>query len=261
MKRIEFIAPVEAIRGNLSGTQDLRYAENDNKAYLSPVGKRNYARNYRPSFIGAKRASDGLKYFSVRTKSAVGLTLKAKKAMALLGGTGSIFASIMRSKTSELYANLYAQWLELQQMGSKKTFKQSVSDAIRAGLIAKDAQIPYAGPRGVVNITNPWVYKGETPNVSIGQDTLVKFWSELNVSPITYVIEGVGTGVCEKGDNFQNVIEKGLNVLFVEIEDISGVEYVKCGNEYLLDKADQYVLSGTDIEETTPYHLTSVTPA
>lgn len=39
MKRIEFIAPVEAMRGNLSGKQDLLYVENDNKAYEGPVGQ------------------------------------------------------------------------------------------------------------------------------------------------------------------------------------------------------------------------------
>lgn len=84
MKRIEFIAPVEAMRGNLSGKQTLLYPTNDNKAFDAPQGVRSYAKNYRPSFIGAKRASDGLKYFGVRTKSAVKNTIDALKNMAAL---------------------------------------------------------------------------------------------------------------------------------------------------------------------------------
>ena len=57
MKRIEFISPVEAMRGNLSRTkQTLLYAENDNPAWDAPVDKRSYARNYQPIFVGAKVA-------------------------------------------------------------------------------------------------------------------------------------------------------------------------------------------------------------
>lgn len=256
MKRIEFIAPVEAIRGNMSGAQKLVYAENDNPAYNSPMGQRNYARNYRPSFIGAKRAKDGLKYFSVRTKSAVGMTLKAKKAMALLGGTGAIFGSIMRSKTSELYANLYAQWIELQQMGSKKTFKQSVCDVIRQGLINKVAEIPYAGPRGVVNITNPWNYTGETPNVSIGLDTTAKFWTELAKNPIAFTVEGL-KGVAHDGDTFEDIISSQYNVLNMSV----GVSNnVKIGNLYLFDGVDTYYGGGESVEENGTYLLTDVVP-
>lgn len=222
MKRIEFIAPVEAIRGNMSGAQKLVYAENDNPAYASPMGQRNYARNYRPSFIGAKRAKDGLKYFTVRTKSAVRMTAKSKKAMALLGGTGAIFASILRSKSSQLYANLYAQWLELQNLGSKKTFKQSVCDAIRAGLIAKQAEIPYSGPRGVVNITNPWNYTGETPNVTVGTDILVKFWTELATNGINYTVDGL-MGIARSGDIFGSTyFSSNLNILGLDEATVQG---------------------------------------
>lgn len=178
MKRIEFIAPVEAMRGNLSGAQDLRYAENDNKAYEGPVGSVNYARNYSPRFIGAKVAKNGRKYFTVRTKSANHLTAKAKHAMALLGGTGALVGAILHTKSSDVYEGVYAQWLAMQALGSKKTLRQYLSDTIRLGLEAKQKTITFAGPNAPVTIGNPWM-TDPTPGAQVSSDVLLKFATEL----------------------------------------------------------------------------------
>lgn len=84
MKRIEFIAPVEALRGNMSGSQKLVYALNDNPAYEAPDG-RQYARNYKPRYIGFRRAKDGAVYFGVKRKSATKVDAAARITMAALG--------------------------------------------------------------------------------------------------------------------------------------------------------------------------------
>lgn len=84
MKRIEFIAPVEALRGNMSGKQTLVYAQNDNPAYDAPEG-RQYARNYKPRYIGYRRAKDGAVYFGVKRKSATMVDAASKITMAALG--------------------------------------------------------------------------------------------------------------------------------------------------------------------------------
>lgn len=84
MKRIEFIAPVEAIRGNMSGKQTLLYAENNNPAFDAPDGVQ-YARNYKPRYIGHRRAKDGLVYFSVKRKAATKIDATSKITMAALG--------------------------------------------------------------------------------------------------------------------------------------------------------------------------------
>lgn len=189
-KRIEFIAPVEAMRGNLSGRQDLLYAENDNKAYYGPVGSVNYARNYTTRFIGAKRASDGRKYFSVKTKTANHLTPAAKYAMALLGGTGAIVASIMRNKTMTPYVEAYAQWIELQNLGSTSTFRETLTAWVRQGLATKSATIAFAGPRSVYRFINPWISMGEygqTPGAEISNATIWKFAEELGPSNIALI--------------------------------------------------------------------------
>lgn len=188
-KRIEFIAPVEAMRGNLSGRQDLLYAENDNKAYYGPVGTKNYARNYTTRFIGAKRASDGRKYFSVKTKTANHLTPAAKHAMALLGGTGAIVASIMRNKTLTPYVEAYAQWVELQSLGNTKTFRETLTGWVRQGLANKTATIAFAGPRAVYSIQNPWIStEGQTSGAEISTATLWKFALELGPSDLVQLL-------------------------------------------------------------------------
>ena len=223
--KFTMIAPFDQASGNVSGKQLLKYAENNNPAYDSPVGRVNYARNYRTRYVAGIRSATGEGYIQVKKKSAVHLTQRAKLNMALLGGTGAIFGSIMRDKSSELYANLYAQWLELQNNGSKKTFRESVCDAIRAGLIAKLEQIPYSGPRGVVYITNPWNYTGSTPNVTVSTETLVKFWTELAANPVTFTVDGL-KGVAHggtNGDAFTDIITRGLyNVLGLTIGEIPG---------------------------------------
>ena len=180
MKRIEFIAPVEAMRGNLSGAQSLEYAENNNPAYDAPVGKMNYARNYMSRFIGAKRASDGLKYFAVRTKSAVNLTAKAKHAMALLGGTGAIVGAILHDKSSAVYTGIYDQWVALNALGNKKSLRKYMSDVIREMLASKAVSTTFAGPKTPVEVKNPWTCT-DIPTVGAmpSKDIIRKFLTEL----------------------------------------------------------------------------------
>lgn len=235
MKRIEFIAPVEAVRGNLSGAQKLQYAENNNPAYDGPVGSVNYARNYSPRFVGAKRAKDGLKYFSVRTKSANHLTPKAKKAMALMGGTGAIIASILHDKTTHLYVALYAQFLKLQEYGSQKSFRKTLTDLILPALKAKQAVITLTGPNAPVSFNNPWVSGGTASyNVTISTAILVKFWSELANNPVEFTVDG-RKGVAHSGDTFGTIIASNYNnlVLSADSSTESEADVVKQGDLFV----------------------------
>lgn len=213
MKRIEFIAPVEAMRGNLSGAQKLQYPTDNQGAYEGPAGAVNYARNYSPRFIGAKIAKSGKKYFSVRTKTANHLTIKSKQAMALMGGTGAIVASILRDKTAEIYTNLYGAWVKAQELGgSTSTFRQFLSGSIRRMLIQKSASYHVQVGEFGQDIDNPWNTTKQNPNVSISQAILVKFWGELAAKAIVIDVEGLKL-IAHSGDTFQNVVESGYNVM------------------------------------------------
>lgn len=256
MKRIEFIAPVEAMRGNLSGAQKLQYPTDNQGAYEAPVGSVNYARNYSPRFVGAKRAKDGHKYFSVRTKTANHLTAKAKKAMALLGGAGAMYAAIVRDKSSQLYTSLYAQFLKFQEMGDKRTFRAFMMDVLRRGLDEKAATIVVAGPLSPISIDNPWNTTETNPNVQVSQAVLVKFWGELANDPIYFDVDGM-QGIANSGTDFGELtaISGGINVLGLTASSL----YVKKGTQWLLD-GDEYVTTDDSVAAKS-YTLTSVSPA
>lgn len=260
MKRIAFIAPVESIRGNMSGTQDLRYALNDNKAYESPRGQRNYARNYRPSFIGARRASDGLCYFAVKTKSAVHMTAKAVKAMALQGATGAIFAAMLAAKSEAPYQNLVALHLAMTKAGeTSETLRKFASDIIRAALVAKSQNI--AASYGVVqfSIKNPFYNGEQTEGAAISEKVLVQFWTELAPNGIDFSVDGA-KGIATAGLTFDDIIaEDTINVLGLEKGAVGGVSYVKKETEFLTLNGD-FVKDSDEIVSGAAYDLTLVAP-
>lgn len=215
MKRIEFIAPVEAMRGNLSGSQVLEYPEQNNAAFDAPAGKRSYARNYQSRFIGAKRASDGLKYFQVRTKSAIGLTAKSKMAMALLGATGAIRAAL---KKMSAWDNIVANYEIAKAAGqtNAKSVAKWVYDAIYETLKVKGAVINFAVTGGTATrFKNPFVKSaGATASDidNVPSYILIKFWSQLANNPIAFTIDGM-KGIAHSGDVWDDLTNAKYNVL------------------------------------------------
>lgn len=261
-KRIEFIAPVEAMRGNLSGRQVLEYQLNNNPAYEAPAGSTSYARNYTTRFIGAKRVSDGLKFFAVKTKTATTLSPAALQAMALLGGTGALVGSILANKSSELYANLYAQWLELRNIsGYTDSFRKAISRAIRNALANKSAQITFAGPRGgAVNFNNPWVAEQQTPGAEISQNILVKFWAQLANRGYNFYVNS-SRGIARVGLTFEELVNiPQWNNLKLKEVTLQEVDYIKSGATFLQFNGS-YVKGGDSIADNGRYTTTTVDPA
>lgn len=198
MKRIEFIAPVEAMRGNLSGAQKLEYPTENQGAYEGPEGSVNYARNYSPRFIGAKRAADGRKYFSVRTKSANHLTASSKKAMALLGGSGAIYAVMVKAPV--IKASMDQIHNNAVELGDKRTFRKHWMDLIRTMLESYAATYRVQIGSASLNLQNP--YKQGTGVVVVNDEThlvpyasTIKFLSQLMPGGGSITIEGIPTGV------------------------------------------------------------------
>lgn len=253
MKRIEFIAPVEAMRGNLSGAQDLRYAENDNKAYESPAGNVNYARNYRPSFIGVKVSATGKKYFSLKQRSAVHMTNKAKKAMAVLGGAGSLYASLVRTKSSAIYVAIYAQWLALQDLGSTTSFRKWVTDIFMAGLRAKEQQFAFTGPNTTSYVNNPWVASSQTEGCSVSTFILHKFWTELASNGTIFTVDDVKC-YGHVGDTIISSLTAN-NISY----SIDVLNYIKIDSKYLT-MGDDYMKDVNVITANAAYVTTDVQP-
>lgn len=216
MKIVEFIAPVEAIRGNMSGRQDLLYPTDDNKAYEGPVGSVNYARNYSPRFVGAKIASSGKKYFTVRTKSANHLTAKSKKAMALLGGAGALYSALL--KNSALKAQAQAVWVKAQELGDVRSFRAFMMFYIRNGIIGHVNTINLNVAGSSVSIDNPWAKVTGELNLPVSQGVRMKFWTELKNGGIIFTIDGA-VGLSLEDSPFEFIVEGNYNVLGVTIEE------------------------------------------
>lgn len=233
------------MRGNLSGRQDLLYPSENNKAYEGPVGSVNYARNYRASYIGAKVAKTGKVYFAVRTKTANHLTAKSKKAMALLGGAGAIYAAIVRDKSAgSLYARLYAMYVALQALGLTDSFRKWVTDRLRSALIAHETQATFAGPGGSIGVDNPWAKFEGTLNVQVSNAIRVKFWTELAANGVEFSVDGL-TGVAVTDDLVWGGLTLGnYNVLNI----VDAESYMRLGSAtgpYIVDGQGNYQVSLT----------------
>lgn len=257
MKRIKYISPIEEMSGNLSGAQNLKYPTKDNKAYESPEGSVNYARNYKNRFIGAVRRKDGMCYFSVKTKTATHITPRSLKAMALLGGAGAMYAALVRDKASATYAGIYAQWVELQNVGNPKTFRQYVMDNFRQMLATSSDNVVFSGPRPAVTVNNPW--RGEqSTDVTISREILVKFWPQLSTDGITFSIDGL-KAAGTTGLDFSDIISLPVNAALSFTDNEDG--YVFMGGRYVITPTGEYVKTDSVPVANAKYYTSDIAPA
>lgn len=222
MKRIEFIAPVESMRGNLSGKQELLYAENNNPAFDAPAG-RQYAKNYQPRFIGAKRASDNLKYFAVKTKSATLISPATKKNMALTGGVGAIYAAILAAPT--MRARLEYAWKDY--FHSTKTFRAFLDSYLR-DMLSRKARLIQIGrdvEGDIITVGNPWNASTTASYIpEISPEVLVKFWLLLGAidggaAPIYFTVDG-RKGIAFNGITFDSNTFAHINILNLQALEV-----------------------------------------
>lgn len=262
MKRIEFIQPVESMRGNFGAKQDLRYAENDNKAFESPDGKTNYARNYQPTFIGAKVARTGLKYFSVKVKSATKNTAAWRLVAALMGAMSAIYGWVI--KQLDIMLQLNVQYAAAIEAGYDGTFHKYVGAAIRESLAAKLSTIRLVGPTATVTMgNNPFSSAAEA--IAISKAVLAKFWTQLCPNGITFKI-GNTTAIAISGYTFLDLAAARANAEAPIPEpkriDVVGLWYndkerqdnditrVRHGDQYLADTEGYAVQVATDNTST-----------
>lgn len=169
MKRIEFIAPVESMRGKLSGEQELLYADNNNPAYEAPNGVQ-YARNYQPRFIGAKIARNGLKYFTVKTKSATKLDAQSRLTMGTLAAVAAIRSAMMKDHASDyaqIVANLTADIVQGIISGTgKRTIMSLFYEKVADMLQGHKPNVVFDGTTSVT-INNPWTLSVGVPQAAL----------------------------------------------------------------------------------------------
>lgn len=233
MKRIEFIAPVESMRGNLGEKQNLFYNPNNNRAYDSIMGEVNPALNYEPRLIASKGHRN---YFSVKTKSSVHLTQKSKTAMSLLGGVGAIYAALVKDKTAAVYINTYACYQDAVDGGYTGTLRKWLHGHISYALKNKLATIDITTHEHSASIDNPWV-KRSAGNITISVEILVKFWEQFADNAIVFTIDG-SKGIAHSGDSFNAVIGSHYNNLNLSermiVEDMEESTIVVFGDGMVL---------------------------
>ena len=190
MKRIEFIAPVESMRGNLSGSQNLVYRENNNPAYEAPDGDA-HALNYQPRFVGAKVSKNGLKYFAVRTKSTTKLTNKSRMAMAVLGVTAA-WKSALKTGHAVDWAKLESMYVYAKEHGIsvESTFNKWIANIMGQMLRYKVASRTLTQASISVTLENPYSDSKTAP--VINQKTFLKFYDLLqcDISDTKMSIDG-----------------------------------------------------------------------
>ena len=247
MKKIEFIAPVEAMRGNLSGSQTLLYATRNNPAWDAPEGDQ-AAKNYTPRYVGAKRARGGLKYFAVRKSSVTKITSKTRQIMALLAGSAACFLSA--SKNLMLLSGLQIAFQIERQTDPSLTWRKWLQGLLYEMLANKQGYVTVTTPNSTYKIGNPWVAPGagvtDVTPLTIPQDILVKFWTQLAVDGFNFELVVAGgrrvKGIAYSGLNWETLIQSDtLNVLGL-VKDEDDNDAVKYNGLYVLNVAGDDII-------------------
>lgn len=246
MRRIKFLQPVESMRGNLSGAQNLLYPTNDNSAWEAPSGKRSYATNYKTRYIGAQRSKDGMTYFAVKERTAVNNSSESRQAQALFGGSISLANILMHNPSSLL--NLQTAY---GNAVTTKNFRQWVIEMTRKSL-ENYGDLYFYGVTGAVFIyENPFIKTHAASAIVFPTITdfsiITKFWTQLSGDGLLFRVNGI-TGVAHTGDDFNTVIESSYNVLGLSVD---GDDYVRMGN--LLLKYNNAQVSSSDTVHATDY--------
>lgn len=278
MARIEFIAPVEAMRGNMSGKQQLVYPTSDNKAWLSPDGKQ-FARNYTPRYVGAKRSASGKVYFSVKARSAVNMTANVRRQQAITS-VALLYANAIMTDAAGFTAAM-AIWRDHVAAGYNKytTIRGFLNAMLQEGLAAKDRVIS-VGVQGVsetrLSVTNVYNWGSSTTGdvtPEINRVLMAKFFPYIGVSsnsesPILFGAVNVKGNPFAfiASENFGEVTDpsdamvEAFNTSLSFSEATVGTNtYVKMGADWLVTKAGAYVKT-SDMPQAVVYYTKSVAP-
>ena len=180
MKRIEFLAPVKAMRGNLSGGQNLTY-NGGKRAFDVDSNGVIAAENYQSSYIGAKRNRNGKCYFSLKGKADIALGATNRLAMAAFGGACSLAKAA--SANLSIVTNLQTIWATLRQLGrisSEIGFVNWIQTEVYPMLKAKNNSVTITDGTHTVTINNPWVSGGSGTAVTIPAEVVSKFEDQLS---------------------------------------------------------------------------------
>lgn len=234
-RKVSMLAPFEALTGNLSGKQVLKYANNNNPAWDAPDGQQ-YARNYTPRYIGFKRSKTGLVSFSVKTKTATLLNTASRRRMAAMAATRSFFDStygwgIPLTKLTQFQQNFQKAHESDPSLTQYKFAYKSIYQA----LVNQSPNIIIDGPISPTVVGNPYFKNAVTPMEVRDDATWAKFFPQLAPDAIKFTV-GSLTGAAHSGDDFLTLInsDPSYNTLNLTVQTATQYQgFVMRGGLYL----------------------------
>lgn len=239
-KRVRMIAPFDVLTGNVSGKQNLKYANHNNPAWDAPNGVQ-YARNYRPSYIVSENQKTGTVHFALKKRSAVKLSVQSRHAMALLAAARGIYDALSVNLT--LVASLQACYNASAAKAEGKSIRTYVFEKVYPQMKRGSKQLGmYERANGQsisCTFENPFFDPLQSGTLEViaadySNETLVKFWDQLAVQAGKFEVEGL-EGIFFIGWTWEDLIsdEFGYNILGVTEQTVGSNTYAKIGDMWM----------------------------
>lgn len=237
------IAPFDVMTGNVSGKQRLKYATHNNPAWDAPNGKQ-YARNYRPSYIVSENQKTGTVHFALKKRSAVNMSVQSRHAMALLAAAHGIYSAV--SQNLSLVASLLACYNASAAKAEGKSINTYVFEKVYPQMQRNSKQLGMYERKDGQTIScifeNPFCDPLQSGMLRViaadySTDTILKFWDQLAVRGGKIEVEGL-EGIFFQGWTWEDLAndEFGYNVLGFSEETVGSFTYVKLGDMWLQSK-------------------------
>lgn len=254
MRRITYIEAIESIQGQLGSRQDLRYNNSNNKAWYSPVGGQQRARNYNLRFIGMRRTIDGRNYYAVKKNSTFKNSTMIRLICAQMGATASLVNSIEHDlNVLTRVTNAYIHYLE---GGGQNSRRKWLTDIVRPQILAHTWSITLVdGSESIILGGNPFSrVAGST--LSVPYQTLAKFAPVLDNYFKTFQIAGINGDLLTMGNlDWEHWVDYlRFNPYNIDVISESGTAYVKIGSLYICDD-DGVPVRRDDVILATQYIL------
>lgn len=225
---------VEQVRGSLTGAQALRYAREYNKAWYSPKGGKNAARNYHANYIGKVSASTNEPYLVIRKKSAVRMSDAMVLQMAAQGGCAAVYNSLLASSQAETARLLYQHFHDEGSIPSDWSFRRYWWQDLFAMVKQGSSYVSTRWGAYEVRCENPWRKLSGTIATPVSDDIRLKFWTVLGAPGSTVLAvndRGIRLQMMYDGESiWEEVLLLNYNTLgFTKDED----EYIMLGSYYI----------------------------
>lgn len=228
-RSLRMIAPFDVMTGNISGTRKLKYNDKMNPAWDAPDGQQ-YARNYKPRYVGIYHARTGKTTFSVKEKSATNLNATSRRRMAAMGGTCAMFGESGWRFPLSVLSRAQLLFRELQARNPELTYRKAFFEYLYNGLLNRQDVITIPGMQGYINdiqVGNPWADEPPVIKMELVNDEIFfKFFLQLAKYGQSYTVDGK-TGYYYSGWTWDDArTDPKLNLIPIAYHSAGNKNYV-----------------------------------